>query len=57
MRQQWWAKLAEPVEEQEQDPAMKRRLWGLALVQAEREVAWGGAMLCLGIAEHTGYTT
>ena len=56
MRQQWWAKLVEPVEEQEWDLAMKRRLWGLALVQAEREAAWGGAVLRLGIAEHTGYT-
>ncbi len=55
MRQQWQAKSAKPVEEQEQDLAMKRRLWGLVLVQAEREVAWGGAMLHLGIAERTGY--
>jgi len=56
MGQQWWAKLVELFEEQERDLAMKKRLWGLALVQAERGVAWGGAALRLGIAEHTGCT-
>ena len=56
MGQQWQAKPVELVGEQEQDLAMKKRLWGLALVQAEREAAWGGAVLRLGIAEHTGYT-
>ena len=56
MGQQWQAKPVELVGEQEQDLAMKKRLWGLVLVQAERGVAWGGAMLHLGIAERTGCT-